>query len=313
MHQAGSLNLDLMRAVVSRFLEALRSGRVLLMDGAMGTELQKAGLCDGENGAAWNLLHPERVRAVHRAYRDAGAEVFLANTFMANAANLGDAFPPGPIIISDFWTSAWGLIAPPGALVFRLGSVGPVAGRLAAREFDDWGYFYARHSTFYHGADGIVLETCSSPRVAYAIRRLRRDAGEWPLLLSLAYQRDRRGKLVTFSGHPPEWFARRARDYGIVALGVNCGRDIGMDDIIEIVRRYRAVTDLPLFARPNAGTPTRDGDRWVYPLTPKAMAARLPELLEAGACMVGGCCGTTPEHIAACRPVIDAWNARRAR
>ena len=298
---------------MSRFLEALHSGRVLLMDGAMGTELQKAGLRDGENGAAWNLLHPERVRAVHRAYRDAGAEVFLTNTFMVNAANLGDAFPRGPIVINEFWEAAWELIGPPGPSAYRLGSVGPVAGRCARREFDDWGYFYSRNASFYRGVDGILLETCSSPRVAYAIRRIRKGAGQWPLLLSLTYQRDRRGNLATFSGHPPEWFARRAKGYGAVALGVNCGRDIGTEEIVEIVRRYRAVTDLPLFARPNAGTPARDGDRWLYPLTPRAMAARLPELLEAGACMVGGCCGTTPEHIAACRPVIDAWNARRTR
>jgi 5-methyltetrahydrofolate--homocysteine methyltransferase len=83
-----------------------------------------------------------------------------------------------------------------------------------------------------------------------------------------------------------------------------------MDEMIEIIRRYRQVTDLPLFARPNAGTPTRAGDRWVYPHTPEQMAARLPELLEAGVNMVGGCCGTTPEHIAAFKPIIDEWNAK---
>lgn len=71
------------------------------------------------------------------------------------------------------------------------------------------------------------------------------------------------------------------------------------------------MTDLPLFARPNAGTPSRLGDRWVYPHTPHAMAARLSELLEAGVRMIGGCCGTTPEHIAAIRPVIDDWNRRQ--
>src|SRR5262249_39104490 len=105
----------------------------------------------------------------------------------------------------------------------------------------------------------------------------------------------------------------RARAYGVDALGVNCGRDIGMGEVIEIVRRYRAVTDLPLFARPNAGTPTREDGRLVYPPTPAQMAARLPELLEAGACLGGGCCGTTPEHIKAFRPVVDEWNALRSR
>jgi methionine synthase I (cobalamin-dependent) len=300
---------------MSRFLEALRSGRVLLMDGAMGTELRKAGLRDDENGAAWNLLHPERVRAVHEAYRAAGAEVCLTNTFMASAASLTEMFRAAgrlPYHTNDVWTSDYELIAPPDASVFRLASVGPVAGRLAAREYDQWGYFPA-NSLFYEGADAILLETCSSPRARYALRRLNKMAKKLPLLLSMTYLRDgTSGRIVTFSGHSPEWFARRGGDYGLAALGVNCGRDIGMDAVIEIVRRYRAVTDLPLFARPNAGTPTRDGDRWVYPLTPQAMAARLPELLEAGVSMVGGCCGTTPEHIAACKPVIDAWNDRGA-
>jgi 5-methyltetrahydrofolate--homocysteine methyltransferase len=80
---------------------------------------------------------------------------------------------------------------------------------------------------------------------------------------------------------------------------VNCGRDIGMNEIIEIVRRYRAYTDLPLFARPNAGAPTRSDGHWHYPQAPQEMASHVPVLLAAGAHMVGGCCGTTPAHIAA--------------
>ena len=84
-----------------------------------------------------------------------------------------------------------------------------------------------------------------------------------------------------------------------------------MDEIIEVIHRYHLEIDLPLFARPNAGSPTQVGGRWVYPLTPEKMAERLPELLEAGVSMVGGCCGTTPEHIAAMRPIVDAWNRKR--
>jgi methionine synthase I (cobalamin-dependent) len=86
-----------------------------------------------------------------------------------------------------------------------------------------------------------------------------------------------------------------------------------MRDIVEVLRRYREVTDLPLFARPNAGTPTRVADRWVYPQTPNDMAAYLPRLLETGVAMVGGCCGTTPAHIAAFRPIVDDWNTRHCR
>jgi 5-methyltetrahydrofolate--homocysteine methyltransferase len=163
------------------------------------------------------------------------------------------------------------------------------------------------------GVDALLLETYSDPLALFTARHCR--VVSWsesvPILLSLTYERQANGELCTHSRHPPEWFAMQAKQYGIAALGVNCGRDIGMDDLIAIVRRYRKVTDLPLFARPNAGTPARDGDHWAYPTGPQEMAARLPELLEAGIRMIGGCCGTTPAHIAAFRPIVNEWNARR--
>jgi 5-methyltetrahydrofolate--homocysteine methyltransferase len=296
-------------------LTTLRSGRVLLMDGAMGTELQRAGLRPVENAAAWNVLHPERVRAVHQAYLAAGAEVLLSNTFLIHCTSYGE----GHVGLPWYgWVAAFDVLGPTAA--YRLAAVGPVAGDPAGREFDDLAWLdipdrcrrRSRHDCC-HVPDGALLETCSTPRVRYALQALQRRTTGLPLLLSLTFHRGPDGRLVTASGHAPEWFARRAEGYGAAALGVNCGRDIGMDDVIEIIRRYRQETDLPLFARPNAGTPQRVGDRWVYPHTPAEMAARLPEMLEAGVRMVGGCCGTTPEHIAACRPVVDAWNVRRGK
>src|SRR5262249_30317118 len=142
MHHAGLSNVDPMGAAVSRFLKALRSGRVLLMDGAMGTELQRAGLRDGENGATWNLLHPERVEAVHRAHVRAGADAVLTNTFLINAnsynaqlwaADVIPAYPEG-------WCEA--LARTGRGDHFRLAAVGPVSGR-ARREFDNLNEFAA--------------------------------------------------------------------------------------------------------------------------------------------------------------------------
>jgi len=154
--------------------------------------------------------------------------------------------------------------------------------------------------------DAVLLETYSDPLALFTARHC--QVVSWlegvPILLSLTYQRTPAGELCTHSRHSPEWFALQARHYGIAALGVNCGRDIGLDEIIAILRRYRQVTDLPLFARPNAGTPSQVDGRLVSPLTPEQLAARLPELREAGVSMVGGCCGTTPEHIAALRRAL---------
>jgi 5-methyltetrahydrofolate--homocysteine methyltransferase len=151
-------------------------------------------------------------------------------------------------------------------------------------------------------ADAVLLETWSDLESVNAFLRTAR--GNLPVLVSLTFWRGPDHQLRTFNKLSPEACARIVDQGGAVALGVNCGRDIGLDDIAEILRRYRSVTRLPLFARPNAGTPTRGKDGWVYPQTPERMAAQFPDLLDAGATMVGGCCGTTPEHIAAFRQVI---------
>src|SRR5262249_61342589 len=121
-------------------------------------------------------------------------------------------------------------IAPSKSSVFRVASLGPVAGDFAVRDFDDFHYFFV-HELCFQQVDAVLLETCSSPRVRLAIQRVQRCSPK-PLLLSLSFLRNGKGKLVTFSGHPPEWFAERAENWGLVALGVNCGRDIDMDDII---------------------------------------------------------------------------------
>jgi methionine synthase I (cobalamin-dependent) len=281
-------------------LGALTSGRPLLMDGAMGTELLRAGLPPEECGAVWSLTRPEAVAAVHRAYVDAGAEVLLTNTFQANPVRLGAR-------LEDVNRAALCLARrAAGPRRFVLADVGPIlqpgssvefAGRDALR----------RTLASLEGADGFLFETCSSPAalsaVAFALHRVPEVEGA-PLLLSLAYLRSPSGDLVTYSGHAPETYARHAARHGVAALGVNCGRDVGLSEVVEIVRRYRDATDLPLFARPNAGAPARGGDGWAYPLTPEEMAARLPEMIEAGARMVGGCCGTTPAHVAALARVL---------
>lgn len=289
---------------MSRFLDALHSGRVLLMDGAMGTELQRVGLQTGEYGELWNATRAEWVRAVHHRYVDSGAKVLLTNTFQANPANLARFGKEDRLDEVDRY-AVWLARKAAGHSRFVLGDIGPILALDGRTEFPDFNALGQVLASL-DGVDGFLFETCSSPRVLsavqYAFHRLA-DI-DTPLLLSLSYHRLHGGRLVTFSDHGPESFARHAERHGAAALGVNCGRDIGMDEIIEIIRRYRAETALPLFARPNAGTPTKQGEQWLYPHTPETMAARLPELLEAGVSMIGGCCGTTPEHIAAFHSVL---------
>ena len=300
---------------MSAFLQALHSGRVLLMDGAMGTELIRAGLPLGEVCESWNLTHPERVQAVHQAYVDAGAEVLLTNTFQANPVALGRHGLEDQLELVHGAAVSIAKCArrPTG---FVLVDVGPLPVEIGRNEprIRKWFEDIVRSS---RDADGFLLETYSGWMANSAVRFLLELRGAFshsrhlPVLISFAYEPPLDQFYSTLDGQEPETMAHWAEKSGVAALGVNCGRDIDMDDIIEIVRRYRAETDLPLFARPNAGTPTKQGEQWIYPHTPEAMAARLPELLEAGVSMVGGCCGTTPAHIAAFRAVIDTWNCGR--
>jgi 5-methyltetrahydrofolate--homocysteine methyltransferase len=302
----------------SAFLDGLTSGRVLLMDGAMGTELQRAGIGPQERHELWNLTHAKEVHAIHQAYADAGAKVLLTNTFQvirSAIAHRGEMFAVKEHSREGFALAA--LQASACALAraacrsdgFVLADIGSFVNKDTQEEFSDFSML--REAVRFLGpVDGLLLETCSTARVQFAVAQVRKVAGNLPLLLSLTYRRHTDGTIDTISGHAPEWFAERAEKWGVAALGVNCGRDLGMDEIIEVVRRYRQHTALPLLARPNAGTPKQQGKRWVYPRKPADLATRLPELLKAGATLIGGCCGTTPEYISAFRAVIEKRNKK---
>src|SRR5262245_17569422 len=212
------------------FLEQLRLGVPMLMDGAMGSELIRLGLPLGDNGASWNLMRPEAVLEIHRAYVAAGAEVVLTNTFQANPRALRDSSE-----LKRIGTAAISLARHAGAR-FVLGDIGP------PENIED----LRAAATALAGVDALLLETFSAPEVLAFVESLRRWPGtrDLPILLSLAYLHSEMG-IATFSRHAPEWFAQRANDVGVSALGVNCGREIAIADCVQIVQRYRTATDLP--------------------------------------------------------------------
>jgi len=272
----------------------------------MGTELLRAGGGEQECRELWNLTHPERVQAIHQAYVNAGARVLLTNSFQLNPEAL-DRHGLRPRL-AEMERAAVALArSAAGQERFVLGDVGPIGGEPDANP--DTVTEIVRSL---EGVDGLLLETYSSP-AALDLARALGESTSIPVLLSLTYERDGSARPVSRGGQSPEWYAERARGSHVAALGVNCGRDMDMEAIGEVIRRYRRVCDLPLFTRPNAGTPSRMAEGWIYPESPERLASRLPELLEAGAIMIGGCCGTTPEHIAAFRRVIDSRQARRRR
>jgi 5-methyltetrahydrofolate--homocysteine methyltransferase len=282
--------------LMSSLREALHSGRVLLMDGAMGTELMRAGWPVERGFECLNTEHPDAVQAIHRAYAAAGAEVVLTNTFQAWRAALDAGENLGALLARSVNLARE---AAPNAFV--LAAVGPTAAIVPEQVHD-----------LFQGcrrADGVLLETWSDAGLAAHIAELQRQSpSPMPLLVSFTFRRGSDGGLRTFTDMTPEECARAMSAAGVAALGVNCGLEIGRDELLEILRRYRTVTGLPLLARPNAGTPRTIGGMVEHSRTPADLAAWLPALFGAGVTMIGGCCGTTPRHVAAFRKNVDEWN-----
>jgi len=264
---------------IGTFTEALRSGRTLVMDGAMGTELIRAGI----TGPTWDVP-PIQVLDLHSAYSRAGAEILVTNTFLiGHASKSGANFESAKDAAQAHVRMARS--ARPGCWTF--GSIGPAA---SGPNFTDRELLLDCVATL-ADAHGILLETCSDESAFAAVAWIRERLPDLPVLVSFAFAPNQEAKAMTL--------ARLAERSDIAALGVNCGRDQSPADVGRTLRLFRQETNKPLFARPNAGTPRRDGSAWVYPLDPEEWAAETAKLCEIGLAMVGGCCGTTPEHIAA--------------
>lgn len=276
------------------FREALHSGRVLLMDGAMGTELQRRGLPDGTPPDLWNLTHPDAVAGVHRAYVAAGAEVLVTNTFQANGPALARHGLQDRL--GAIWQAAIGL-ARQANPAFVLASIGPVDGLTIdeCRVLLDCA----------RAADAVLFETWSPVEQLRLLAHASRVQPPVPLIVSFAFSRpDRAGLPCTVNRMRAGDCARLADELGAAAVGMNCGQEIDLADCRAIAAGYRTATALPILARPNAGTPRRTATGWEYPHTAGEMARKLRPILEAGVTLIGGCCGTTPAHIAAFRDEV---------
>ncbi len=276
---------------------------VLLGDGAMGTQLQLAGLEPGGCGEAWNIDHPERILAIQRAYVDAGSECLLTNTFGACRIMLDrhdegdrvDAINRAAVAIAR---EAFG---PKGGFV--IGDIGPFGGLMEPygeipRERVERAFLEQARALVSAGADAIIIETQTALEELEIGLRAAREAGAPVVIGSIAYDRMLEGEEVrTMMGVSPEQGAEFMVARGADILALNCGTGIDMAMAADIVRRYRSVSRLPVMAQPNAGQPELIDMKVVYRQTPDEMASGLPALLHAGVSIVGGCCGSTPAHI----------------
>jgi len=289
--------------------------RVLLSDGAMGTQLQQAGLESGGCGEAWNVDHPERVLAIQRRYVEAGSDILLTNTFgacriMLNRHGEGERTVEINRAAVRIAREAFG-----NGGGYVLGDMGPFGGlmepygEIAGPDVEKAFREQAR-ALVDAGADGIIVETQTAFEELEIAIAAAREAGAGVVVGSVAFDRMADEYDVrTMMGVSPEQAAEFMAAHGCHVAALNCGTGVDMRMAAQIVRRYRATSGLPVMAQPNAGQPVLEDMQVLYKETPDEMAAGLPELLAAGPRVVGGCCGSTPAHIRRLREVLDATPA----
>jgi 5-methyltetrahydrofolate--homocysteine methyltransferase len=282
---------------VSR-LRSLLGTRLVITDGAWGTEFQKRGLAVGLPSDVWNLTRPDDVEAVARAYVEAGSRVILTNTFRGNPVALSGLAEAARVVEINRRGVELSKRAA-GARVRVFASMGPTGKILATGEIDEQTVLEAFHlqaeAVAEGGADALLFETFSDVDEA----RLAVQAAKplrLPILVSFAFESGKK-KDRTMTGATPETAARAMAREGVDAVGANCGA--GPEFFPMLCRRLKESSDLPVWIKPNAGLPRLSNGQAVYTMEPESFASYLPALIEAGASFVGGCCGTSPDFIRA--------------
>jgi methionine synthase I (cobalamin-dependent) len=279
-------------------IEGLAAGGPVVTDGASGTQLQQRGLAVGGCPDAWNLTEPKKVEDVARAYVGAGSQVILTNTLGANrfvlsrhglAEKVAEINRAGVEIsrrAADGRAKVFASIGPSGVMLMM--------GKVSEAELQ--AAFAAQAEAIAQaGADAVVVETMTDPAEARLAVAAARAAG-LPVVACMTFDSGP-NKDRTMMGTTPEQAAEVLIAAGADVIGANCGQ--GIAAFVEICRRLHAVTGGPVWIKPNAGRPELVDGRTVYRQTPEQFAEYVPQLIEAGAGFIGGCCGTTPEFISA--------------
>ena len=288
--------------------------RALLGDGAMGTQLMLAGLEQGNCGEAWNLAHPERVLAIQRRYVNAGSDCLITNTFGGSRIMLSRHSHAGDVV----GINAAGVRIAREAFGDRdgyvLGDIGPFGGLM--EPYGDFTEAQVRdafreqaEALVDAGADAIIIETQTGLEELRLGLIAAREAGAACVIGSMAYDVTLDGSTFrTMMGIDPERAAAFMHEHGADIVALNCGTGMDMERARQAVIRYQQATDLPVMAQPNAGQPKLIEMKVVYDETPDQMVKGVVPLLEIGANIIGGCCGSTPDHIRAFRQAMDLYH-----
>jgi methionine synthase / methylenetetrahydrofolate reductase(NADPH) len=303
-------------------LDKLFGGRTVLCDGAMGTALYSRGVFINRCYDELNLSQPDLVRAVHEEYLQAGAEIIETNTFGANAFRLerpglkdrvSDINQAGVRLARQ---AVQHLAEKQAGVAWVAGSVGPLGVHLeplGKTGLDEARAAFAEQIRALAaggpgvGADLLIIETMTALNEAeQAVLAARAEAPELPVIVLVTVDEDAN----CLDGSSPEAAAARIASWGVDGLGCNCS--VGPATVLTAVERMAAATQIPIVAMPNAGMPRSVDGRNIYLCSPEYMASFARKFVKAGAQLIGGCCGTTPQHIRAMKSALRAVDAQTA-
>lgn len=289
-------------------MEKLKQGETLVSDGAWGTLLQNMGLQTGESPESWNLTRPDRVRSVAQQYVDAGSDLVLTNSFGGNRFKLEQYGLSDKT--ADINRIAARLSREAAKDRHVLGSIGPtgkmlIMGDVTETELIEAFGTQARALTE-GGADGVCIETMSALDEALCAIQGVRENADCTIACTFTFERTKLGEYRTMMGVSPGEMAEAVLKAGVDIIGTNCGN--GMERMVDIVRELREVDQtVPVLVHANAGMPVLQEGKTLFPESPEEMAGWVGALRDAGAGIIGGCCGTTPAHIRAIAETLRSF------
>jgi len=279
--------------------DEIRSGKILVSDGAWGTFLQQKGLQPGECPESWNLERPDDVLDIARSYVDAGADMIETNSFGGSSFKLAPyGFGDRVFEINRAAAQISRKAAGPDKHV--LGSMGPTGKMIVMGDvtFEELYAAFKEQALALEagGADALVIETMSDLEEARAAVKACADNTSCEVICTLTFEKSHENTYHTMMGVTPAQMTAEIVNAGASVIGANCGN--GIQNMIGIVKEIRSVNkQIPILIHANAGAPLYKDGRTLFPESPEQMAGFVNELVGAGANIIGGCCGTTPEHI----------------
>lgn len=276
--------------------------RIVFFDGGMGSLLQANGLKPGELPETWNVKHPEIIVKLQRDYLEAGADIITTNTFGANGLKFheGGEFELDQVVTAALRnareaveTASYPKGKEKGYVALDLGPTGKLLKPLGELDFEEAYELFSQVVKIgeREGADLVLIETMSDSYEAKAALLAAKENSSLPVFVTMIF--DGKGKLLT--GGNVESTVALLEGLGADALGINCG--LGPVQMKDILADIMKAASIPVIVNPNAGLPRSEGGKTVYDIDADEFAAVMKEIVEMGACVVGGCCGTTPEHI----------------